>query len=154
MAETLELGLQEYAFFRDLSADHVKAITSCGKSIEFPEQYYIFRAGDAANYFYVIHDGLVSIELLIPDRGVTRLQTVDRGEVLGWSWITPPYRWHFDSRTLRRTHALAFDVDHLRTKCEQDHSLGYAVMKGLTDVIVARLDAMRLQLMDLYASSS
>jgi len=154
MVETLELGLQEYAFFSDLSDHHVKAMTDCAKTIEFPEQYYIFRAGDAANYFYVIHDGLVSIEMLIPGRGVTRVQTVDRGEVLGWSWITSPFRWHFDARTMRRTHALAFDVNHLREKCDEDHSLGYAMMKGLTDVIVARLDATRSQLLDFYTGSS
>jgi CRP/FNR family transcriptional regulator, cyclic AMP receptor protein len=154
MIETLQLAVQDYAFFGDLSAHHTKAIISCAKSVDFPEQYYIFRAGDAAHYFYIVHDGLVSIELLVPGRGVTRLQTLDRGEVLGWSWIAPPYRWHFDARALRRTHALAFDVDHLRAKCEEDHNLGYAMMKRLTDVIVTRLDATRLQLLDLYGSPS
>jgi len=152
MIETLELVLQEYPFFAGLSADHIKLITTCAKDVEFPEQHYIFRAGDLADYLYVIRDGLVSIELSTPDRGVTRLQAVDKGEVLGWSWIAPPYRWHFDARTLRHTHALAFDVDHLRAKCEEDHGLGYAMMKRLTDVVVSRLDATRLQLLDLHAS--
>lgn len=154
MIQTLGPVLQEYQFFHDLSEAHLKLITANAKNVEFPEHHYIFREGDPANEFYVIHDGLVSVEMLIPSRGATTLQTVDKGEVLGWSWVSPPYRWHFTARTLRRTHALVLNATWLRAKCEEDHDLGYEMLKRFVDVIAERLDATRLQLQDIYAVHS
>jgi len=154
MIQSVEPVLQEYPFFSGLSEAHLKLITANAKNVEFPEGHYIFREGDPAKEFYVIHDGLVSVELLIASRGVTTLQTVDQGEVLGWSWVSPPYRWHFTARTLRPTHALVLDANWMRAKCEEDHDLGYEMLKRFVDLIASRLDATRLQLQDIYGKSS
>jgi len=150
MIQTLEPVLQEYPFFSGLPEVHLKLIASSAKHIQFPEQHFIFHEGDAANEFYVICDGLVSVELLIPS-GATTVQTVDKGEVLGWSWVSPPYRWHFSARTLRPTHALTLDGNWLRAKCDEDHDLGYEMLKRFVDLITSRLDATRLQLLDIYS---
>ena len=154
MIQTLESVLQEYPFFGGFSEAHLKFIAANAEDVHFPERHYIFREGDPANKLYVILDGLVSVELLIPNRGATTVQTVDKGEVLGWSWVSPPYRWHFNARTIRRTHALVLDADCLRAKCEEDHDLGYEMLKRFVNVIATRLDATRLQLQDIYASHS
>ena len=154
MIQTLEPVLQECPFFSGLSQAHLKLITANAKDVQFPERHYIFREGDPANEFYVIRGGLVSVELPIPTRGATTVQTVDKGEVLGWSWVSPPYRWHFDARTLRRTHALVLDANWLRAKCEEDHGLGYEMLKRFVDLITTRLDATRQQLEDVYAIHS
>jgi CRP/FNR family cyclic AMP-dependent transcriptional regulator len=91
---------------------------------------------------------------MIPQRGFATLQTVSEGEVLGWSWLLAPYRWRFGARTLQPTRALAFDGKCLRGKCEDDHDLGYELLKRFTNVVTERLEATRLQLLDLYGASS
>jgi CRP/FNR family cyclic AMP-dependent transcriptional regulator len=150
MIHTLEHVIKEHPFFSDLSEKHLAFITGCAKNVQFPERFVIFHEGDAANEFYFIREGLVAVELLIPNRGPTIVQTVAEGEILGWSWVTPPYRWHFNARTVQRTRALVFDAKCLRKKCEEDHDLGYEILTRFVNVISARLDATRLQLLDIY----
>ena len=154
MIQSLEPVLQECPFFSGFSEAHLKFIAANARDVQFPERHYIFREGDPANEFYVIRDGLVSVELSIPNRGATTVQTVDKGEILGWSWVSPPYRWHFNARTLLPTHALVWDASWLRAKCNEDHDLGYEMLKRFVDLIATRLDATRLQLQDIYAVHS
>ena len=150
MIHTLESIIREHPFFLGLPEKHLQFITGCAKNAQFPEHQVIFHEGDPANAFYFIREGLVSVDLLVPQRGRTTVQTVAEGEILGWSWVSPPYRWHFGARTLQRTRALVFDASCLRAKCEEDHDLGYEMLKRFVGVISARLDATRLQLLDLY----
>jgi hypothetical protein len=81
------------------------------------------------------------------------IHTRHEGEVLGWSWMVPPYRWHFDARASETTRAIAMDGKCLRTKCDEDHDLGYEIMKRFSLVIAERLEATRLQLMDIYGNA-
>lgn len=150
MIESLEPIIRNHIFFHGLEDRHIQFITSCARNVRFEENQIIFREGDPAERFYFIREGLVSVELTIPHKGSTTLQTVRDGDVLGWSWLTPPYRWHFDARALRPTRALDFDGECLRQKCEKDHDLGYEVLKRFANVVSERLDAARLQLLDLY----
>ena len=80
------------------------------------------------------------------------IETMEAGEVCGWSWLLPPYRWHFDVQALDLTRAIVFDGQCLRAKCEADHDLGYALMQRFAQVIVQRLQATRWQLLDLYGA--
>ena len=153
MIPTVEPVLQEYPFFSGLSEEHLKLITAGAKHVHFPDQHCIFHEGDRANEFYVICDGLVSIELLTPS-GSTTVQTVEKGDVLGWSWVSPPYRWHFNARTMRPTDALVLDGNWLRSKCEEDRDFGYEMLKRFVDLVASRLDATRLQLIDIYSVRS
>jgi CRP-like cAMP-binding protein len=130
---------------------HVEFIAGCATNVQFPEGHMIFREGDPASEFYFIREGLVSVELLVPHRGAITIRTVAEGEVLGWSWVSPPYRWHFGARTAQRTRALVFDARCLRDKCEEDHDLGYELLSRFVGIISARLDAVRLQLLDVYS---
>jgi len=150
MIQTLEPIIKEHPFFAGMPEKHLEFITGCAKNVQFAERQVIFHEGDLANEFYFIREGLVSVELLVPSRGSCTVQTVAEGEILGWSWVSPPYRWHFGARTLTRTRALIFDAKCLRAKCEEDHDLGYEVLSRFVGVISARLDATRLQLLDLY----
>jgi CRP-like cAMP-binding protein len=104
----------------------------------------------AANQFYLLRHGKVALQISVPERGSVTIETMEAGEVCGWSWLLPPYRWHFDVQALDLTRALVFDGQCLRTKCEADHDLGYALMQRFAQVIVQRLQATRLQLLDLY----
>jgi len=154
MIQTLEGIVGQHPFFKGMEDRHVQLIAGCAKNVRFDEGEIIFREGDPADQFYFIREGLVAVELMIPQRGFTTLQTVGEGEVLGWSWLLAPYRWRFGARTLQPTRALAFDGKCLRGKCEEDHDLGYEMLKRFTNVVTERLEATRLQLLDLYGAPS
>ena len=154
MIQTLEGIVGQHPFFKGMEDRHVQLIPGCAKNVRFDEGEIIFREGDPADQFYFIREGLVAVELMIPQRGFTTLQTVGEGEVLGWSWLLAPYRWRFGARTLQPTRALAFDGKCLRGKCEEDHDLGYEMLKRFTNVVTERLEATRLQLLDLYGAPS
>ena len=106
-----------------------------------------FVEGDPADAFYFIEEGAVSIELTVPDRPRSSVHQVGAGEILGWSWVSPPYHWHFNARALKATKAIAFDARCLRAKLEADHELGYELLRRFAEVIVQRLDATQVQLL-------
>ena len=154
MKLSLEPIIREQPFFQGLEDRHIKLITGCAKNVRYKEGNVVFHEGDPAHQFFLIREGQVAIEVMIPQRGFTRIQTVQAGEVLGWSWLIKPYRWHFSARTQRPTRALAFDGKCLRRKCEKDHDLGYEFFKRFTQLMIDRLEATRLQLLDLYGSNA
>jgi CRP-like cAMP-binding protein len=149
--ETLERLIGEHAFFAGLESRYLALLVSCASNLRFDGGQMIFREGEDANQFYLIRQGNVAIELHSPTRGSLTVQSLGAGEVLGWSWLVPPYRWRFDGRVVEPTRALALDGKCLRTKCEQDHDLGYELFKRFAQVMTQRLEATRLQLLDVYA---
>ncbi len=151
MVQNLESLIKEHPFFHDFPDDQLKIIAGCAKNVDFPAGQFIVVEGDAANEFYCLRKGEVSIELVIPDRGPTTMQTLGEGDILGWSWVSPPYRWHFNAKAQKRTRAIVFDANCLRARCEEDRNLGYEMLKRFANIITARLDATRLQLLDVYA---
>jgi CRP/FNR family transcriptional regulator, cyclic AMP receptor protein len=94
----------------------------------------------------------VMLETFVPGRGAVTIQTVDEGEIVGWSWVFEPYRWHFDARALDLVRAVQFDAACLRGKCNQDHSFGFDLLCRFAPVMVERLEATRLQLLDVYGN--
>lgn len=154
MIETVERLIAEHPFFHGMREQHLQFITGCARNVRFEEGEVIFREGDEANQFYFIREGMIAVELMVPSRGFTTVQTLGEGEMLGWSWLLPPYRWQFGARASKATRALAFDGKCLRNKCEEDHDLGYEILKRFTHIISERLDATRLQLLDLYGANT
>ncbi|NOT57572.1 MAG: cyclic nucleotide-binding domain-containing protein [Deltaproteobacteria bacterium] len=148
--ETLEPILAAHPFFRDLDPRHLQLIVSCAANVRFEAGQFIFREGEDANHFYLLRHGTVSVEVFVPQRGALTIQTLREGDVLGWSWLLPPYRWHFDARAVSLTRALALDGKCLRAKCEDDHDLGYELFKRFARLMTERLQATRLQLLDVY----
>lgn len=152
--ETLEPILAEHPFLQGMAAEHLRLIVGCASNVRFEAGQYLFREGDQADRFYFIRQGTVAVEVRAPAKGPIVIQTLDAGDVLGWSWLIPPYEWHFDARAVELTRAFALDGKCLRTKCEEDHHLGYEILKRFTDIIERRLQATRLQLLDLYGSQA
>jgi len=138
-----------HAFLKGLSERHLMLLASGVKPMSFAAGEYLGREGEEARAFYLILSGKVSLGVHTPDRGVVPVQTVGAGQALGWSWLVPPHRWRFDCRAVDAVQALAFNAEWLREKCEQDHELGYHLLKHLVGVIAGRLAATRLQLLDL-----
>ena len=148
--ETLQRILAEHPFFKDLETPYLQLLAECASNVRFNAGEVIFREGEAADLFYLIRHGKVAVEMYAPNRGPVIIQTLGEGELLGWSWLIEPYRWRFEARAVELTRAIALDGECLRLKCEEDHSLGYELMKRIAHVIEHRLQATRLQLLDVY----
>lgn len=142
--------LEEHEFFKGLPGKHLKLIAGCASNVFFNGGTYLFREGEAANRFYALRGGSVSVEVHAPGRPSVTVQTAAAGEILGWSWLFPPYLWQFDARAREDVKAISFDGACLRKKCDADPALGYELMKRLALIVSRRLEATRLQLLDLY----
>lgn len=147
---SLSALLAEHPFFRGLEAPYVELIAGCARNVRFNAGEYIFREGETANEFYLLRYGRVSLEVHLPDRGTVTIQTLSEGDVLGWSWLVPPYQNQFDARALTLVRALAFDGTCIRNKCTEDPRLGYEIFSRFARIIAERLQATRLQLLDMY----
>jgi CRP-like cAMP-binding protein len=129
---------------------YIDLLVGCATNVRFQAGEHLFREGGNADQFYLLRHGRVAIEIYGAERGSITLMTVGEGEMVGWSWLFPPYRWVFDARALELTRGIALDGKCLRQKCEQDHELGYDLMKRIVQVLEQRLQATRLQLLNLY----
>ena len=116
----------------------------------FKPDEYLFHAEDPADWIYLVRHGRVALELATPGRGAVQFETVGEGEIVGLTWLLPPYRWGYDARAAELTRAIALDARCLRDKCEADHDLGYEMLKRFLPVLVQRLQATRLQMLDVY----
>jgi len=149
--ETLERIIAEHPFFAGLDDSFVNLMVSCASNLRFKAGSYILREGDTANTFYLVREGNVAIEIRAPQRKPIIVSTLSVGEILGWSWLLSPFEWKFDARAADDVRAIALDGKCLRTKCEENHDLGYEVLKRFARIMEERLEATRLQLLDLYA---
>lgn len=148
--ETLEPLLKSHPFFKDLDPSFITILVGCAANRLFPKGAYLTRAGEEANEFYLIRHGLVSIETSNGRGDPVVLQTADDGDIIGWSWLVPPYFWHFDVRAEVDTRVFVLDGACIRKKCEENCKLGYELLKRFAQIIERRLEATRLQLLDVY----
>jgi CRP-like cAMP-binding protein len=148
--ERIDELLLRFPFFKDLKPEYLALIAGCAQNVHFKPGEYLLREGDPADRFFAIRGGSVSIETYVPSRGPVTLQTMGEGEILGWSWLFPPYVYQFDVRARDEVRATAFDGACLRGKCDADPALGYEFMKRLARAFSARLEATRRQLLDVY----
>ena len=148
--EGLERIIREHRFFTGLDERITSLVSGCAKNVRFEAQQYLYHHGDAADEFYMLRQGRVALEIAAPGRGALMFQTVEEGDVVGASWLIPPYRWQYDARALELTRAIAIDARCLRNKCESDHDVGYEMMKRVVHILVERLQATQLQMLDVY----
>ncbi|HTR17780.1 MAG TPA: cyclic nucleotide-binding domain-containing protein [Acetobacteraceae bacterium] len=148
--ETIEHLLREHPFFAGFPAGYLQLVTGCARNHRFDAGQYLFREGEPANEFFLIRHGKVALEIVQPGQAPVVFATLDAGEIVGASWLVPPYRWSFDARAMELTRAVGIDAACLRGKCEADHDLGYEMMKRFLPVIINRLQATRLQILDVY----
>jgi len=146
----IEHVLKEHPFFAGLAPAQSKLIAGCARNHLFGAGQYLFHEGEPANEFFVIRHGHVALEIVAPGQAPLVFATLGQGEIVGASWLVPPYRWTFDARAVELTRAIGIDAACLRGKCEADHDLGYEMMKRFLSVLVQRLHATRLQILDIY----
>jgi CRP/FNR family transcriptional regulator, cyclic AMP receptor protein len=133
-------------FLRRLGDRHLMLLASGARPFTAAPGEYLSREGEPAKAFYLIQSGHVEVRTQTSNLGEAVVQTVEPGEVIGWSWLLPPYRWQFNSRTVDAVRGIAFDAEWLREKCEQDHELGYHLLTQLLAVTASRLAATWRQL--------
>ena len=144
--DTLSATISGHRLFRELEPRYLALLAESAMHKEFPAGEVIFREGDPANRFYLILEGEVALESQPAEGASVVLQTIGRDDVLGWSWLFPPYYWHFDARTLKPTKAIFFYGTWLRDSCERDHDFGYEMIKRMSAVMMERLQATRHKL--------
>ena len=149
--ETLERIIAEHPFFAGLKTQYTALLVGCASNVRFEAGVYILKEGEEANQFFLLRHGRVAVEIFAPQRKPTIVETLGEGDILGWSWLLAPYHWRFHARAVEPVRAIALDGKCLRNKCEENHDLGYELLKRLARVIERRLEAVQLQLVDVYA---
>ncbi|MDR5684310.1 MAG: cyclic nucleotide-binding domain-containing protein [Armatimonadota bacterium] len=148
--EDLEALLARQPFFRGMDPRWIAFLAGCARNVRFNAGEYLFHEGDEAIRFLLIRHGRVALETHVPGHGPVTIQTIGADDVVGWSWLFPPYRWIFDARAVELVRAVEFEAACIRQKCDQDPAFGYVMLMRLVPVIVSRLQATRLQLLDVY----
>ena len=141
--------LAQLPFFAGMPEDHLDFISACAQNFHFRQGEFLMLAGKPTKGFFVIREGSVVLELESANRIFT-IQTVGESELVGWSWLVPPYKGHYDARAVTPVSAIGFGADCVRRKCETDPVFGYQMFKRFSRLIVERLLATRMQLADLY----
>ena len=123
---------------------HLRLLAEHATESHFTADDLIFREGENADRFYLVQRGEIALQTHSAGQPAT-VQIINRGEALGWSWLFPPYRWHFDARAQKDTDAISISVPRLREMCDIDTALGCELMKRVAKVVVHRLQATRLK---------
>ena len=150
--EGLEHILREHPFFAGFAPEHSMLVAGCARNHRFDAGAYLFREGEPANEFFLIRHGTVALEIFSPGHAPIVIATLGEGEIVGASWLIPPYRWIFEARAVDVVRARGIDAACLRRKCESDHDFGYDMMKRFLPILAKRLQAARLQILDIYGN--
>lgn len=140
----------EHPFLRGMSTGHLQILADSAMLKHFKTDELIFREGDVANRFYLIREGKVALESPDENNVPHLIQHIGAGDVLGWSWLFPPYYWNFDARAVEPTEAIFFYGTRLREQSENDPALGYDLMKRMSAIITQRLQSTRKTLLEYY----
>ena len=146
---SIERALAASGMFRNLSPEQLSAVAGLGQEVDFVDGGPLMLEGEPADRFFLIREGFVALQTETPAGAIT-IETLHNGDPVGWSWLFEPYIVHFDARSRGVTHAVRFDAATLRERCDEDPVLGYELMRSFAGVIVERLHATRIQLLDTY----
>ena len=145
----VETLISRHPFLQGMSPHQLRLLSDCAMRAHFAAGELVFRAGEPANRFYLLQQGRVALEACTKTQGNVLVEIIGAGDVLGWSWLFPPYFWRFSARALEPTEAIFIYGTPLREECEFDHELGYELLKRMAEVMVKRLQAARKQWLEL-----
>jgi len=135
-----------HPFLTGLKPEVCEFFCRCASLRQFDAGQEIFREGGEADHFYLIERGQVVLEVFAPGRGMVTIQAVEPGEALGWSWLFPPYQWHFSATATKRTKAIAFAAESLRDSAQKNQEFCYELVVRLARVLAGRLEDVRSRL--------
>ena len=140
--------LSSHAFFKGLDTDFINHLANSASSRQIKKDEILFNQADHADKFYLLRSGQISIQIPAIMGPVLEIQVVGEGQILGWSWMIPPYRWNFQARALEDSELLEFDGKAILAHCEEDPKFGYELLKRFTALMSERLSAARQKMMD------
>lgn len=147
---TLDL-INEHPFLDGLSRDWLDKMSLQARRANYHRGHRLFAEGGKAEHFWLVRSGIVTLDITIPGRGDVVVETIGPGTVLGWSWLFPPYRWHFGAVAAEHTLTIRFDAEGVRRLCGNDPALGYELSQRFMSIVVQRLQATRVRMLDMYA---
>jgi CRP-like cAMP-binding protein len=154
MMDTAYDLLAAQPFLTGLTHQQLDKLSYWTKKSYFHAGARLFEEGGRADRFWILREGHVTLDTHLPGRSDAIVETLGPGAVLGWSWLFPPYRWHFGASAVETTLALELDGPGVRSLCEHDQMLGYELVTRFMGLVVERLQATRLRLLDLYGTPS
>jgi|SRR5208283_1219520 len=149
----IDIDLNKFSFFKEMDPKHLKFISQHMAQDTFKVNEYIVKENEPASKFFLIIKGKVSIEMLSPEGKPFSIQTLTAGDIVGWSWMIPPYHCQFSARALEATEMLVIEGEILKKKSKNDNEFGYEFLKRLVNIFVQRLQATRQHLIALYNSA-
>ena len=146
MIEVNAAALAAHPFLHGMSADHLGLLADAVRDVSFPAKYRLFEDGGNATRFWLIQAGHVSLDLHVPGEGPVVIESIGMGELLGLSWLFPPYKWAFGAVAATSVEAFEFDAPTVRELCAAYPGLGYEFNQRVTRVLAKRLQATRIRL--------
>jgi CRP/FNR family transcriptional regulator, cyclic AMP receptor protein len=146
MIEVTAAALAAHPFLRGMSHDQLGVLAEAASDVTFPAKHRLFEDGGNATRFWLIQSGHVSLDLHVPGEGPVVIETIGMGELLGWSWLFPPFKWAFGAVAATAVEAFEFDAPAVREACAADCGLGYEFDQRITRVLAKRLQATRIRL--------
>ena len=149
----LESVITGHPFTRNMEPRFLGLLNECATYQEFGVDQEIFHEGERAEQFHLIHRGMVALQTFVPGSGTKTLQTIGSGEALGWSWLFPPFQWHFTAVAMEPVQAVSLCARSLRERIQEDREFGYEIAIRVGELVLERLQATRLRLLELYGVS-
>jgi CRP/FNR family cyclic AMP-dependent transcriptional regulator len=146
MIEVSAATLAAHPFLRGMSRDQLSVLAETACDVSFLAKHRLFDDGGNATRFWLIQSGHVSLDLDVPGEGPVIIETIGMGELLGWSWLFPPFKWAFGAAAATAVEAFEFDARAVRDLCTADPALGYELNQRITEVLAKRLRATRIRL--------
>ncbi len=146
MIEVTTTALAAHPFLHGISRDHLAGLTQAASDVSFPARHRLFEDGGYANRFWLIRSGHVTVDVHVPGQGRVPIDTIGMGELVGWSWLFPPFTWAFGAVTASPVEAFEFDARAVRAWCTSDPALGYEVAWRVGQVLTKRLQTTRNRL--------
>ena len=154
MIEVTAEALAGHPFLYGMSRNHLAVLAEAASDVTFPARHRLFEDGGSASRFWLVQSGHVDLDLHVPGQGRTKIETIGMGELLGWSWLFPPYKWAFGAAAASPVEAFEFDGRAVRARCASDPMLGYEVTRRLAHVVAKRLQATRIKLITASSQSA
>jgi CRP-like cAMP-binding protein len=148
--ETLELALDRAELLKGLPPAFLQTMAACATSECYEAGDYVCRSGEEADAFWLLREGRLALEILVPGRGEVTIATIAAGDIVGFSWLCPPHLMHFDVIAVTHVEATRFDGRRLRERCNADPRLGFELTSRFAQLAAERVEAMNIQLLDLY----
>lgn len=149
----LEAAVAAHPFLLGINQHHLQLLVDCAMRSHFDAGQIVFHEGETANRFYLIETGEVVLEASLNSGDPVVIDAIGAGDLLGWSWLFPPYVWHFTARVTQPTDAIFLYGTVLREYCDRDAALGLELFKRMSEVMTRRLQAARSQLLAAYAAN-